>query len=267
MPFHSQIVRGEVTHKRMGPTAHSFSYPYTFFIFDLDELPQLEKASFLFAHNHIGVLQVNDRDYLKRESSPIEAQLNAYIPKKKPGQRSLLISSPRYLGYAFNPVNFHLRLDSDDSICHAVAEVNNTFGDGHVYPLPNLESAADGKSWTARCPKDFHVSPFNDLKGEYRFLFRIEATQVFFGVDLYKQGSCVMQTWMRGHSNALNTANILKYTLLHPWDTALNSLPRITWQAAKLYYGKRLAPYKRPQPRSSQTVVDRDHPEPNRPII
>jgi DUF1365 family protein len=265
MRRHSQIYRGQVVHERLSPQRHTFSYPMTFFGFDLAELPQLNRQASIFGYNEARPLRINDRDYLHGKSEPILQQLDALLPPEAAGQRTLLISSPRYFGYAFNPVNFHLRMQGERLLC-AVAEVNNTFGDRHVYALPELKSAG-AHSWTARRPKDFHVSPFNDMAGEYHFTFRIEADEIFLGVDLYRAGTCVMKTWIQGKAQPLTNGNIARYALLHPFDTALNSMPRIIWQAAVLYYKKRMKVFKRPSPQSTDTLVDGDGEAGVRPIV
>jgi len=255
--WHSQIYRGEVTHQRLGPVPHAFTYPVTFFAFDLNELGRLAKRVSGFSHNRFDLLQVNDCDYLHGENGSIAQQLATYLGPERDGQRTLLVTSPRYLGYAFNPVNFHLRLEGDQ-LRSVVAEVNNTFGDRHVYPLMHLEPAERPQCWTAQCPKEFHVSPFNDMTGEYRFTFRVEAEEVYLGVDLYREGECVLKTWIQGRGAPVTRSNIIRYACLHPFDTALNSMPRIVWQAAQLYYKKHLPVYQRPSPHSSQTLIDRD---------
>lgn len=265
MTRRSQIYRGEVVHERLGPRTHAFRYPMTFFSFDLAELPALSRQASIFGHNEARPLRLNDHDYLHGQRQPILKQLDTLLPPEQSGQHTRLISSPRFFGYAFNPVNFHLRMEEDRLLC-AVAEVNNTFGDRHVYPLNDLKCAAK-HTWTAQCPKDFHVSPFNDRAGEYRFTFRVEADELFLGVDLYKEGDCVMKTWIQGSARPLTNATIVKYALLHPFDTALNSMPRIVWQAAVLYYKKRMEVYRRPSPESPNTLVDRDAPEGKRPVV
>lgn len=259
MTVKSKIFRGEVVHERLSPKAHKFSYPMTFFGFDLSELQRLNKEVSIFGYNEARPIRVNDADYLYGNELSIERQLEEFFPEQKAGQRTLLISSPKYFGYAFNPVNFHLRMDGDRLLC-AVAEVNNTFGDRHVYPLLDLQEQGSNQ-WTAKCPKAFHVSPFNNMEGEYHFSFRIEAEEVFLGVDLHREGACVLKTWMRGTAHELSNGAIFKYALLHPFDTALNSIPRITWQAALLYYKKKMEVFKRPSPISDATLVDRDAPE------
>lgn len=266
MTFRSRIARGSVYHKRFGPVEHAFTYPFTFFAFDLEELPRLSEASALFNYNHTGPLSIHDRDFLHRKNLPISNQLNACLPPEGPKERTVLIGSPRYFGYAFNPVNFYLRMQ-EDKLLTAVVEVNNTFGDTHIYPLTNLRPDTKPHTWVASCAKNFHVSPFNDLNGEYRFTFRIDPESIFLGVDLYKKGQCLMQTYQTGKMSELKTSTIFRYALFYPFDTAFNSLPRITWQAAKLYFSKQLEVYRRPKPDSKNTLVDRDHPESKRPII
>ena len=247
-------------HQRLLPVPHTFTYPMTFFAFDLNELDVLAARVSCFSHNRPGVLRLNDSDYLRGDDCSVVEQLTRYLGAETQGQCTLLVTSPRYLNYAFNPVNFHLRMEGEQLLA-VVAEVNNTFGDRHVYPLHRLEASEQAHCWTAHCPKDFHVSPFNDTQGEYRFTFRIEAEEVYLGVDLYRDGDCVLKTWIEGRGAALTRSNIIRYALLHPFDTALNSMPRILWQAAQLYYKKHLPVHTRPTPESAQTLIDRDRQE------
>jgi DUF1365 family protein len=254
---HSKIFRGEVTHRRVSPTQHAFTYPVTFFAFDLSELPDISRQVSYFGHNSKQLLTLNDHDYLYGQETSIIEQLEALLGPQEAGQRTLLITSPRYCGYAFNPVNFHLRIEGDQ-LLSVVAEVNNTFGDRHVYPLKDLQKQKNENTWVSSCPKEFHVSPFNDVSGEYRFTFRIAAEELFLEVDLYRDNECILQTWIQGNGRPLTHANIRKFALLHPFDSALNSMPRIIWQAALLYYKKKLKAYQRPSPQSKHTLVDRD---------
>jgi DUF1365 family protein len=261
----SKIYRGEVTHERTAPIRHAFTYPMTFFGFDLAELDAIEASVPLFGYNQSRPLRISDRDFLRGRQKSIARQLDEFLPPEKDGERTILISSPRYFGYAFNPVNFYLRMAGDE-LLGAVAEVNNTFGDRHIYPLPEL-TRQTSSTWTATCPKDFHVSPFNDMAGEYRFTFRVKKDELFLGVDLWKQTSCVMKTWIQGQGMPLTSRRITRYALLHPLDTAINSMPRILWQAALLYYRKKMRVHQRPRPSSDNTVIDRDRPEGPRDLV
>lgn len=256
MTLRSSICRGTVTHERLYPVAHVFTYPSTFFAFDLSELDTIAKHVPIFSHNGKNLLSLNDQDYLHGAETDIIRQLNKLLAPEKNGERTVLISSPRYFGYAFNPVNFHLRMNRDQ-LLSVVAEVNNTFGDRHVYPLKELTQTAEN-TWTAECPKAFHVSPFNTMEGDYHFTFKIDETQLFMGVDLHRESRYMLKTWIKGKPRPITTAAIFRYALLHPLDTALNSMPRILWQAALLHYKKHLQVYTRPSPVSGNTLIDRD---------
>jgi DUF1365 family protein len=249
----------------VGETPHAFIYPATFFGFELSEIDQISKKVDLFGHNEFRPLSLRDKDYLYGADRPITDQLEQLLLPAKAIERTILISSPRYFGYAFNPVNFHLRM-AGPWLTRVVAEVNNTFGDRHVYPLNHLSATAEN-TWTATCPKNFHVSPFNNMEGEYHFTFRITDKDIYLGIDLHRDGACVLKTWIQGEAKQLSNRNIWRYALLHPFDTALNSMPRILWQAAVLYYKKKLKLYHRPEPESAQTLIDRDNPDKKQTVI
>lgn len=253
---HSQICRGSVVHQRISPTPHAFTYPATFFAFDLAELSSLSQQASLFGYNDTRLISIHDQQYLYGKKDSIRDQLDALIPPSREGEHTLLITSPRYLGYAFNPVNFHLRMRGTQLVA-VVAEVNNTFGDRHVYPLTELTQQAQ-HTWTATCPKDFHVSPFNNMEGDYHFTFTVTDNRFHLAVDLHRDGGCVLKTWIQGKGAPITNQSIWRYALLHPFDTALNNMPRILWQAAQLYYKKKLKLYKRPSPSSAATLIDRD---------
>lgn len=265
MTLRSRICRGTVAHSRLSPVSHTFTYPSTFFVFDLSELDQIAEQIAVFSHNRANLLSLNDRDYLNGSTTAINRQLDDLITPQADGNHTLLVSSPCYLGYAFNPVNFHLRM-SGSQLIGVVAEVNNTFGDRHVYPLRKLTRTAED-TWTAKCPKDFYVSPFNNMKGEYHFTFTINKRHLYMGVDLYRDHQYILKTWLEGKPRPMTTAAIFKYALLHPLDTALNSMPRILWQAALLHYKKRLQVYTRPSPVSGNTLIDRDQKDPSNTIV
>lgn len=256
MNLRSKICRGTVTHERLSPVSHAFTYPSTFFAFDLSELDRIADQVSIFNYNDKNLLSLNDRDYLHGATTAINLQIDQLLAPGEGSDRTLLVSSPRYFGYAFNPVNFHLRM-TGDQLLGVVAEVNNTFGDRHVYPLKKLTRTAND-TWTARCQKAFHVSPFNNMDGMYHFTFKVSEKHLFLGVDLHRDGQCVLKTWLEGKSKPFTTAAIFRYALLRPFDTALNSMPRILWQAALLHYKKHLQVYTRPSPASENTLINRD---------
>lgn len=258
-----KLYRGTIFHERFFPVYHEFSYPFTFFHFNLNELESLSNKHSFFGYNKKCLLEIRDLDYLRACSQPIEKQLLEFLRPEKENEQTLIFTSPRYLGMAFNPVNFYFRINEHSELLQALVEVNNTFGDRHLYPLSHLQKNADG-SYKASAKKAFHVSPFNPLDGEYLFTFKLNDQSVFLGIDLYEKGQCKMKTYMQGRAHVLDSNQLIRYCLMHPLDTALNAMPRILFQASILYFRKKLKVFKRPSPCSENTVVDDTvHKDPN----
>ena len=89
---------------------------------------------------------------------------------------------PRVWGYTFKPVSFWYCHRADGSLAAVVAEVNNTFGERHCYLLAGA-GLAWGRELQAR--KVFHVSPFCDVKGHYRFRFDLTGQRIFAQIDYH----------------------------------------------------------------------------------
>lgn len=250
-----RLYRGNVMHERLSPKRHAFKYPFTFFHFDISELKALSKTYLFFGYNQNRLLEIRDNDYLKGYSASIKEQLKEFMADAVEDERIILVSSPRYLGKAFNPVNFFLKINKKNAIQEALVEVNNTFGDRHLYFLKDLIEDSKGY-FKANTNKAFHVSPYNPIEGNYEFKFKLNEDSVFLGIDLYENNQCKMKTYMSGKSHKLNSQNLIKHCLLHPFDTALNAMPRILFQAGILYFKKHLPVFDRPKPKSASTVID-----------
>ena len=90
----------------------------------------------------------------------------------EPIGRVLLLTAPRLLWPVFNPVSFYYIYSPHGELRAHLAEINNTFGERHYYLLPadeRVESSAPPFQYSRA--KEFHVSPFNDMLGEYQFCF------------------------------------------------------------------------------------------------
>ncbi len=77
----------------------------------------------------------------------------------------------------FTPVSFWLLLRGDGVVA-AIAEVNNTFGQRHSYLClkPGFAPLTPGD--TVRARKVFHVSPFQDVTGDYAFAFALSGERL-----------------------------------------------------------------------------------------
>lgn len=241
-------------HARLEPVRHAFTYPVYFYGFDLDELPLLSEMVRGFKYNRRALVSLFDSDYLDDVAGTIREKLNRFLALARRGNevaRVFLVTSARYFGYVFNPVSFYYCYGADGSLRCAVAEVNNTFRERHLYILDEPEFRAGAAHFRAR--KCFHVSPFNDMRGEYLFFFSPPEPILDIRVDIVREGRVVFKSQIAGKAVPLDTKHLMATILRHPVAAAL-TMPRIMTQAAQLYVRKRLPVYTKPAPSGTLTI-------------
>ncbi|WP_041633638.1 DUF1365 domain-containing protein [Magnetospirillum gryphiswaldense] len=165
----SCLYRGQVMHHRLDPVGHRFAYSVVSLLVDLDELPHLGLR--LLSHNRANLFSLHDRD-LGDGGDPkawIARQLAAHGLKADGPIRVHLF--PRVLGMGFTPLTTWFCHHSDGALAAVVYEVHNTFGERHAYLVP-VQPSDSGRTLTHRAEKCFHVSPFMDLGGTYRFALK-----------------------------------------------------------------------------------------------
>jgi len=152
-------------------------------------------------------------------------------------------------------VSFYYCYDADGQLSGIVAEVNNTFGEGHVYVLPaSAATGSTGAGHSFAAPKNFHVSPFNDMRGTYEFHFAALEEHLDVRIDIRREAGRSFASRLRGTVRPLDNAALYRLTATYPLTTAL-TLPRIMWQAYKLHYRKGLPLFDKPEPESAQTFT------------
>lgn len=245
--MNSRIYSGKMMHARRSPVEHRFSFPFYFYAIDLDELPELDRKVRGFGYNHWKPVNLQDKDYLAG-SGGFRERLSAYIDTA-PVHRIVLVTVARFMAKVFNPVSFYYCLDAADRPVCMVAEVNNTFHERHLYIMK-----ADGTYPVhGENDKQFHVSPFNNLDGHYTFRFSEPGDTLDIRISLIRDGETVMDAAMSGEGRELNTSNLWKTVLTHPFTAAL-TMPRILRQAALLHFKKKLPVFRKPEPSSPNTI-------------
>lgn len=145
----------------------------------------------------------------------------------------MLQTFPRVLGYVFNPVSFWYCHDRSGALIAILAEVNNTFGGSYSYLLHRKgEPLRDGEEMTA--DKLFHVSPFNEIEGGYRFRFHLQRKVQLARIDYDDAEGEVLLTSISGKPRDWSAAALLGAFLRMPFLT-LGVIARIHWQALKLW--------------------------------
>ena len=258
----SRLMRGMVGHTRLKPVRHGFTTRVGFHLFDLEELPTLDQTVRGFGYNRFAPLAIHDRDYLGPEPGSIREKLTPWLAKLNlpaPPARIYLVTAARWFGRVFNPVSFYLLEDETGNLPGLIAEVNNTFGDRHIYAVhmhTAVDPSADPDTREGADTKVFHVSPFNDLQGNYRFTVRRAGPHLHIGVDLHKDNQPFLTAWIAGEGVPFNSKHLLTQALRHPLQPWL-TLPKIIFQSLFLKFKHKLPVQKRPEPAHPHTIKSR----------
>jgi DUF1365 family protein len=147
-----------------------------------------------------------------------------------------LITMPRILGYAFNPVSFWLCYDRQNRLRAVVSEVNNTFGDRHFYISSHDDQRPIAPTDWLQARKVFHVSPFLAIAGHYRFRFDCTNEHIAIVINHHDdEGKLLLATSMIGPRQPLTTHSLLVCFFRYPLVT-LKVIGLIHYQAIKLLF-------------------------------
>jgi DUF1365 family protein len=246
---------GSVRHARLRPARNDFRYPTYFLLLPMRAMQQAQSpaARSPLACNRAAALSFHDRDHgdgRGPEAGGALAWLDELLRREGITDATgevWLHCYPRVFGFTFKPVSFwycHRAADDKGGALRAiVAEVNNTFGERHCYLLDNPRFGAE---LSAR--KVFHVSPFLNVEGQYRFRFLrawqrgVERTVA--RVDYDDALGPVLQTSVSGTLEPVSPASIRKALWRYPAMT-LGVVLHIHLQAARLWL-KRVHFFRKP---------------------
>lgn len=237
---------GRVMHRRLHPVEHAFAYPLFFCLLPLADLESAKNR--LFSLNRFNLFAFYDADHGTRDGSPLLPWIRQLLADEGMNADGdiWLQCFPRILGYVFNPVSFWYCHAADGTLLAVLAEVNNTFGEGHLYLLKNADGAPlqDGQWLTAH--KVFHVSPFFPVRGHYRFLFERSAEKISVRIDYHDGEADALRTAVWGTPTEWSTAALWRAFWRYPAMTAM-VIVRIHWQAVRLWL-KRVPFFSKPEP-------------------
>ena len=249
----SKIYEGFITHARVKPVRHGFSFPIYTFALDLDELELLDQKIRFFGYNRGSVFSLYDSDHLGSGSGSIKEKLKNWLIKfgySKNYTKVKMISTLRVFKHTFNPVIFYYCFDDKKNIIYHVAEVHNTFGEGHLYILEDGQKSKIGTEYLV--PKEFHVSPFNKVEGDYNFHFSELNNKMDIRINVSKERKNFFYAKISGNSRIIEQNELIKLIMKYPFRTLL-IIPKILAEAAKLYYAKNLEIIDKPEPSSEKT--------------
>jgi DUF1365 family protein len=251
-----EICMGRVFHKRAKPFEHTFSYG-VFFV----RIPVTEWAASKnrwLSLDRFNVLSLHRKDYGPRDGSDFQSWAQDLLHAQGVNGADgpiVLQTFPRLFGFVFNPITLWFCHDRDGQLRAAIAEVNNTFGERHNYVVAHADQRPILPGDWILAQKVFHVSPFCEIKGHYRFRFEQHAGRAFAQIDYHDEATesgKLLVTTIHGAPQPLTASSELGAVLKHPLMT-FGVVARIHWQAFKLWL-KRLPFFSKPEPPSLETT-------------
>ncbi len=233
----AHFIFGQVMHKRMQPKINQFKYKIFYIALPLSKINKEFERRF-FKYNRFGLLSFYEKDHGYRNDTSLSIWVEDvfnHCKKTKPNGEIVLVTMPRVLGYVFNPVSFFYCYDKNENLCAVICEVNNTFGETHSYLcLPPSHQNKISHDDVLEGQKIFHVSPFIERIGKYKFRFSQKDEGFGVWIDLIDDNNMpFLLTAVTGKMAKLNKENILKAFFLYPLVT-FKAIFLIHWQAIKL---------------------------------
>jgi DUF1365 family protein len=221
----SAVYTGTLIHSRRTPARNVFRYPVSMWLFDLDELPELERRLALFSVNRRNVVTLRDRDHFDGKAPLKQAVLD--LVDDPSVERVLVLTQPRVLGYVFNPVSFYWCYRADGSLACMVAELNNTFGE-------RLPEVLRGPELRYEHRKRLHVSPFFGLDQSYEYAFSQPGDEVWARIHVRDDaGNRPLTAVLHGRRRELTNASLAGLLARYPLQP-LQVTALIHWQALRL---------------------------------
>ncbi len=243
----SALYEGWVMHQRLRPRSHRLRYRILSLFLDLDEIDALARSCRLFSRNRFNLFSFHDGDYGAGSQESLRSQIEMHLAEAGmaiSGGPIRVLTMPRILGFAFNPLNIFFCFRPEGDLAAIFYEVNNTFGQRHAYLIPAVPQA-DGTLRQA-CAKNFYVSPFMEMGLRYAFQLSQPGDKLAMLIRVSDDSGLVLTAAHSAKRVAFSDARLLRAFLGHPLQM-IRVLGGIHFEALRLWLkGMRIGP--RPAP-------------------
>lgn len=256
----SCLYRGSVRHRRHRPVEHAFEFPLYMLYLDLDEVDEVFPGGWLRSAERFALVWFRRADHLGDPSRPLADCVRDLVEERsgrRPEGPIRLLTHPRHLGFAMNPVSFYYCWDAVGGQLEAVvAEITNTpWGDRHCVVLPIERSGASARAQVST-RKDFHVSPFMPMSLEYDWAFELPGDAIGVRMAVREPGEApLFDAGLTMERHELGATGLVLASLRQPLVT-LQVFIGIYWNALRLYLkGAPFHPHPRPRHRDGALEI------------
>lgn len=245
---------GKTVHQRYFPYQRRFSYDIMLIDLDVDRLEEAGRTSRLLRINRPGLFSFRTQDHGPRTKG---ACLRSWAEKMfasagidLEGGQIRLVTFPRHLFFRFAPLSLWYGYDPAGRPAGIIYEVSNTFGEYHCYVAATAQARSRHEAG-----KSFHVSPFMDVSGTYRFTLRQPDERLSLMVENLSQGQRTHIASITARRVPASSSQLLRLAFTMPLSS-LGVAAGIHWQA--LFIWMRGAAYRRkpdPPPRAATIAL------------
>lgn len=244
-------------HKRLLPRVNQFVYDVFYICFDISKIKNLSNK--IFSLNKFNLFSFFEKDYGPKDGSSIENWARNILKNQqidKNINKIFLFTHPRVLGYVFNPASFLFCLDPQEKLQAVIVQVNNTFGENHCYVVFNKDSSPIQQNQWFEADKEFHVSPFFECKGYYKFRFIFEQNKIAIWIDYFANEKTLLTSVIYKKHVDFDDLNLILAFIKIPFMT-LKVIILIHIQALKIIF-KKIKYISKPKQKNSKITLTKN---------
>lgn len=258
---------GKTVHHRYAPFERRFAYDIILIDVDIDRLAEADRQSVMFGIDRPALFSLRQDEHgamspgvsLRGWAEEMFSSAGVSLA----GGKIRLVTFPRHVFYKFAPLSLWYGYGTDGALKGIIYEVKNTFGEHHSYV-----ASVDAPLSHHEADKSFHVSPFMDVSGKYRFTLRAPNDKLRVTVENWEAGKRTHMANIAAMQKPATSAELLRLSVVQPFSS-IGVMAGIHWQALKVWirgagYRSRPPPPERPATIASPIAkhVPRRHGEP-----
>lgn len=230
------LVRASVSHRRSRPFPYAFETGTPMWLVDVSA----PNAAFPRWLRRLASIRSEDH-FAPDDTRPLAAKVRGYLDAQDVGwsaHRVLVLANARSLGYVFDPLSTYFCFDAAGELEGVLAEVHNTYGERHCYPLTAERVSDPGDPAEARLrsqvDKEFYVSPFFAVEGRYDIRTRLSRTRVAVAISLTQDDQTVFTASVHGDLTPATRSHVVRAVARNPVPS-LRVSALIRWHGIRLW--------------------------------